>query len=194
MGIRLSLVCHGATIATRRAAFPRDEALETQARARAGASVQALRRVDVALTSATLRARQTAEALRIDATIDPLLADLDCGRWAGYSLDEVEAQQPGALAIWTTDTTAAPHGGETVDAFIARQALWLETVARLDGHVVAIAHAATLRATLSIVLAAAPQSFWRIDVQPLSALILSGVSGRWTVRSLGPLAPPSSEA
>jgi Histidine phosphatase superfamily (branch 1) len=71
MPTRLTLICDGATAATRVAAFPLDEPLEDRALSRAAVLGQALRRADRALTSPALRARQTAAALSLDAAVTP---------------------------------------------------------------------------------------------------------------------------
>ena len=69
------------------------------------------------------RTRQTAELLGVQPVIESKLADLDCGRWRGDVLGGV---LPAELAIWLTDPTRAPHGGESVVDLIDR-------VSRLDG-------------------------------------------------------------
>jgi len=53
---RLSLICHAATVATRKAAFP----LDVHGRIKAASLCNALRRADHAMTSLTIRAQQTA--------------------------------------------------------------------------------------------------------------------------------------
>lgn len=194
VSVGLSLICHAATAATRRAAFPLDEPLDAHGHSKAASLCNALRRVDVAMTSPAIRAQQTAAALRLDAIVDPMLADLDCGYWAGRSMEEVEADEPGSLAAWTSRTDGAPHGGESVEALIARIACWLDTTSRLQGRIVAVTHASILRAALVTVLGAAPQAFWRIDVGPLCRLHLHGRGGVWTLRSIGALrAPPADD-
>lgn len=189
VSVRLSLICHAATAATRSAAFSLDEPLDTQGRIKAESVRTALRRVDRAASSPALRARQTAAALQLDASVEPTLDDLDCGRWAGRSMEAVEADEPGALSAWTSDATTAPHGGESVTALIARIASWLDSTSRMQGRIVAVAHPSTLRAALVTIMGARPQLFWRIDVGPLCRLDMHARSGVWTLRSLGPLQP-----
>jgi len=58
------------------------------------------------------------------------------------------------------------------------------------GHTVAVTHAAVVRAAVVVTLGAPPAGFWRIDVAPLTATLLRGGPGRWTVRSTAlPLDP-----
>lgn len=193
MSVRLALICHAATAATRSAAFSRDEPLDAQGLIKAASVCTLLRRVDHAMTSPTLRTRQTAAALRLEASVEPMLADLDYGRWAGRSMEAVEADEPGALSAWTTDPTTAPHGGESVAALIARIASWLDGMTRMQGRVVAVAHPSTLRAALVLALGAHPQAFWRIDVGPLCRLEMYSRGGVWTLRSLGLLQAERTE-
>jgi broad specificity phosphatase PhoE len=186
MRARLILVCHAATSATRSAAFPRDEAAEPQALAKASALAAKLGRIDAARTSPALRARQTAEALQLDATIEQSLRDIDLGRWTGRRLDEVGAAEPEAVAAWTTDPEAAPHGGEAVLDLLGRVASWLAENGREERRTVAVTHAAIIRAAIVLAIGAGPMSFWRIDIAPLSRVELRGQSGSWTLRSIRP--------
>src|SRR5688572_28926318 len=90
--------------------FPTDEPLNAVGLRQADAAVD-LGMVDDAICGPEKRARQTAELLGLHARIDPRLADLDHGRWRGDVLGGLE---PAELAIWLTDVTTAPHGGETI--------------------------------------------------------------------------------
>jgi broad specificity phosphatase PhoE len=63
---------------------------------------------------------------------------------------------------------------------------WLADRLRDDGHTVAVTHAAVIRAAVIGVLDAPPQSFWRIDVEPLSRVDLRSDKRRWVLRVPGP--------
>jgi broad specificity phosphatase PhoE len=182
---RLTLICHASTCAVRAAAFPMDEPLDLQGHAKATALAADIRRVGAAWTSPALRARQTAAALELNATIDLTLRDIDFGNWSGRSLADIEAAAPDAVAAWTTDCSAAPRGGESIIDLFHRVAPWFETVGRADGRVVAVTHPAVIRAAIILALDAKPDSFWRIDVAPLCRVRLRGNSGRWTLLSIG---------
>lgn len=177
----LTLICHGATRAVRDAAFPLDEPLDGPGLAAAQGRARSLRRVDAALTSPALRARQTAEALGLEARVETALRDLDCGAWAGRSLADVAEADPGGAAAWMTDAAAAPHGGEPVEALLRRVADWLRVAAGWEGRTVAVTHAAVVRAAIVGVLKAPAPSFWRIDVAPLGSVQLRGGRGGWTL-------------
>lgn len=182
---RLTLICHGATAATRAAAFSDDEPLEPKALAAATALAGHVRRHDLALASPALRARQTAHAMGLDAGADAGLRDWDMGAWRGRSLATLHAEDPDALAAWRGDPAAAPHGGESLNALAARVAGWLGQVDMGAGHVVAVTHAAVVRAVLLAVLEAPPSAFWRLDVLPLSLTDLRTDGSRWTLRAFG---------
>ncbi|MCB8879890.1 histidine phosphatase family protein [Acidisoma cellulosilytica] len=185
MSLRLTLIAHAASTATRQASFPLDEGLEPQGWQKAQALAGSLGRVDGAWTAPSLRTRQTAQVLGLVAQMEPALADIDLGAWAGRALAEVAAAEPEGLARWTADPAAAPHSGESVLDLLARVASWLAGLQGQDGRFVAITHAAVIRAVLISVLEADPKSFWRIDVEPLCFARLQAHAGRWTLRSLG---------
>lgn len=189
MSQRLTFICHGTTAATRRAAFPADEPLEEQARIDAATLRDRLRRPDRALTSPTLRARQTAEALSLDAREEPALRDLDCGRWAGRALVEIGAAEPGGVQAWLSDPSAAPHGGEALCDLHLRVAAWMHDYGGAAGHTVIVTHAAVIRAAILHVLDAPLSSFWRVDVGPLSLTDVRHDGRRWVLRAANRTSP-----
>lgn len=184
MSVILTIICHAATGAIRDAAFPRDEPLDRQGRARASALAGSIRRADHAWTSPALRAVETAAALQIEAIVAPSLRDIDYGTWSGRTLAEVAASDPAAVASWLADMAAAPHGGESLAQLFARTTLWLETASRLEGRAIAVTHATFARAAILHALDAPLSSFWRVDVAPLAQVRMRGHSGRWTLLSL----------
>ncbi len=187
MTTRLTLVCHGSTLAVRAAAFPEDEPLEPQALARVAGWPRSLGAPDRILTSPALRARQTAEALGLAATIDPDLRDCGYGIWAGRSYEEVRTREPDAIGAWMADPAMPPPDGESTLQLIARAARWLDLQRQTAGQVVAVTHPAFIRAAVVHAIGASPNSVWRIDVAPLSVTRLSGHDGRWNLVGLGPM-------
>jgi len=183
---RLLLVCHASTPAVRAAAFPADEPLDEQGRRRAAALSRHVDPGARCLTSPALRARQTAEALRLEATVEPMVRDCDYGRWRGRSLEELQAEEPAAIAQWLKDADAAPHGGESLRQVLDRVATWLEAESRQPRKTIVVTHAAVIRAAILHAIGAPPPSFWRIDVAPLSRTTLTVREGRWTLRSIFP--------
>ena len=195
MALRLTLIAHGATTATRLAAFPRDEPLEDRAIRRATALRRRLGRADRILTGPALRARQTADVLGLAAEIDDELRDCDFGRWTGLRLVELAVAEPEGLAAWLSDPDAVVHGGESITAVVQRVAAWLDLqAAGAAERVIAVTHASVIRATVLHAIAAPASSFWRIDVAPLSRTELVAHGGRWTLRSITPGAEDSGPA
>ena len=188
--MRLSLISHAATAATRAAAFPLDEPIEAEEAAKAASAAAKLRPAERVWTSPAPRARQTAAALGFDATAEPRLRDCDFGRWAGQRLSALQAAEPHAVAAWLGDPAAAPHGGESVLDLLRRVASWLDERAAERGHGIAITHPAVIRAAVVHAMGAPPTSFWRIDVEPLSLTDLRRGPQHWTLRATGcPLVP-----
>jgi broad specificity phosphatase PhoE len=173
------LICHASTVAVRKAAFPVDEPLDDKGRARAEQLAGHLPNADRWLTSPELRTRQTADALQLNAEVQPQLRDCDYGRWSGSTFDDVCTREPEAAAMWLSDPEAVPHGGESILSVMQRVAGWLAAEQTQHRRSIIVTHAAIIRSAIVHVIAAPPQSFWRIDIAPLSMTRLSGSSGRW---------------
>jgi len=179
---RLLLVRHAATSATRSAGFPVDEPLDARGRADAALLAGALPARSAALSSPALRCRETAAAAGFaEPSLVAALAECDFGAWAGRTLADVHASAEAEAAAWMTDPDARPHGGESLTAFAARVAAWLDGQARKDGRAVAFTHGGVVKAAVVHALGAPLAAFWQIDVAPLSLTELHAHDGRWTV-------------
>lgn len=185
MHTRLTLVCAGATAATRAAAFPRDEPLELRALAAAAELAKHVRLSGRLWAAPSLAARQTAAFLSPDIGEEEALADWNCGRWAGRKLAEVQETEPEAMARWLSEPDAAPHGGESLAALHGRVTSWLDGRNGSERRIVAVTHAAVIRSAIIAILDAPLGSFWLLDVQPLSITELSGDGKRWRIRRFG---------
>jgi broad specificity phosphatase PhoE len=186
MAPRVTLICHATTRALRAATFGGDDPIDDVGRAKAERLKGTLRRFDQCLTSPALRARQTAETLGLTATVDERLRDCDFGRWTGLKFSQVIVREPRKLMSWMSNPSSAPHGGEPIPQVMERVAAWLSEPGRDKVHTVAITHAAVIRAAIVFVIQAQLQSFWRIDVTPLSLTDLRTNGRRWVLRSTGP--------
>jgi broad specificity phosphatase PhoE len=182
---RVMLICHGSTEAVRAAKFPADEPLDELGSKNVKALADGLPEAGRCWTSPEQRTRQTAQALGLNAQIEPRLRDCDYGAWAGRTLDEVYAHQPDAASAWLRDPAAAPHGGESIAALIQRIADWLADLQSRHLRTIVVTHPAVVRAAIVHAVEAAPQSFWRIDIAPLSVTRLSGFGGRWNLSAAG---------
>jgi broad specificity phosphatase PhoE len=185
MTARLILICHASTDAVRKSAFPADEPLDDQGRTRAAALAGHLPSADRSWTSPELRTRQTAEAFGLEATALPMLRDCDYGAWSGRTFDDVSAHEPEAALLWLRDPAAAPHGGESLLSLMQRVAAWLTGENAKPHRSIIVTHATIIRAAIVHAIEATPQSFWRLDVAPLSITRLSGANGRWNLTSAG---------
>jgi broad specificity phosphatase PhoE len=181
--VRVVLLCHGETAATRRAAFADDEPLTPAGAAEAAATTAP--RADRVLRAPSRACRQTAAEMGVAAVPDAGLTGCDYGRWRGRALDEVLADEPDAVATWLADPDAAPHGGESLSALRARVGGWLDGLAGSGRTVLAVADPAVIRAAVVYAVDARPRSVWRIDVSPLARAVLVGDPGRWSLRALG---------
>ena len=181
MTVRLLMLAHAETAATRRAAFASGEGLD--ARGLAAAAAMARPRCDRALSSFAAAARETAAALGLAPSLESALGDLDVGTWAGRSLADVAAQDPAGAAAFVGDPEFTGHGGESIAALIARVHAWLDPLRGDRGRLVAVTHPALVRAAVVAVLEAPAHAFWQIDVAPLGALAFSSDGRRWALRA-----------
>lgn len=170
------------------AGFPADEPLLAGETAAAMPLKPMIPHAHAVLSAPELRARQTAAALAADFSIDSAFRDIDYGRWSGKSMAAVQADEPEALMAWISDIEAAPPGGESVAAMMARITLRLTQQMSAGGHAVVVTHPAIVRAAVVSVLDAPGRSFWKIDVQPWSMTELTSDGRRWALRSFGRVA------
>jgi broad specificity phosphatase PhoE len=188
MPTHLILMSHAPTKAMRTASFPGDEPLDppVPSMPEARAEIEKLGRINYALIGPEQRAAQTASALqlKVDFTVDSALRDCDYGRWTGRRINDVQAEEPEAIASWITSPEATPHGGESVADLLERVAQWLDDQGRVGARVLAVTHPTVIRAAILHAIEAPARSFWRINVEPLSIIDLRGNKGRWTLRSL----------
>ncbi|MET0863514.1 MAG: histidine phosphatase family protein [Nakamurella sp.] len=179
MARRIVLFANDATAATRRGAFPVDEAVERPA----DISPVELR-VRQVLSGPELRCTQTAAALGWTPTVIPGLADLDAGRWTGRDLGDLFTAEPALVQRWMTDADAVPPGGESLTDLVRRVGAVLDTVDWPDGQSVIVTTPLVIRAALTHLLQT-PLLF-AVDIEPLSAALLTGHGGRWKLRALMP--------
>jgi broad specificity phosphatase PhoE len=114
-----------------------------------------------------------------------MLRDCDYGRWAGKKYSEIVADEPDAANYWLHDPAAVPHGGESFLDLTRRVANWLADEKARDQRSIAVTHPTIIRATIVHVMDAPLQSFWRVDIGPLSVTRLSSNGGVWKISSSG---------
>jgi broad specificity phosphatase PhoE len=181
---RITLISHAATLALKRASFPLDEALVEGEPEKIAALGWTSPRIQQVCTGPEQRTRQTATALGLEGSVESGLADVNYGEWSGKQIDEIQASDPIGLAAWLTDVSAAPHGGESFVQLIVRVGHWMEAQTGA-GHTLAVTHPAVIRAAILYSLQAPPESFWRLEIAPLSVTDLRFNGRLWTARSTG---------
>ncbi len=184
MTMRLHLLCSASTASISSVAFAADEPLNSRGQESLSSLSGRLPSCDIVLRSPALCAEQTADGLALASAIEPLLRDCDFGRWAGRSLEDVQADEPAAIADWLRNPNAAPHGGESFADVTKRVAGWMDQMLTKAGSVLAITHGLVIRAAIAHTLGVGPEAFRHIDVAPLARTRLSGGGGRWTLASL----------
>jgi broad specificity phosphatase PhoE len=178
---RLILVRHAPTAATRAAAFPLDELPDDGSLAAAERLAALVPRHAELRCSPALRCLETARAAGLEPEPVAALAECDFGEWAGQALEDVCREDPAGAEAWMTDPDASPHGGESLTAFSTRVGEWLAAEAGGEGCTFAVTHGGVVKAAVAAALDAPPQSFWRIDVEPLSLTELHAHDGRWSL-------------
>lgn len=178
---RLTLIAHAPTCARKPARFALDESLQMDWQQARLSQAQRFKRAPRLLCGPEARTRQTAGLFGESAQVEQALRDCDLGRWQGMAIDAIQHAEPEALQAWLTNSTAAPHGGESVAQLCERVAQWLGTLEQAPGHVLAVTHPFVIRAALLHALQCPPAMFNRIDVEPLSSTELR-FNGIWRLR------------
>ncbi|MEP7054698.1 MAG: histidine phosphatase family protein [Actinomycetota bacterium] len=179
---RLLLVRHAGTAATRHADFPVDEPLAPSGLAAAAGLPSLVPEVDEALCSPALRARETAAAAGWRPVVEPRLGPLDLGLWSGRDLQTIGGTDPAGMVRWLGDPAARPHGGETVLELIHRIRLLLADWHRpAAADLLAVTHAAVIRAAVVVVLDAPAEAFWRVEAGPASVTELHTRGAGWVL-------------
>jgi broad specificity phosphatase PhoE len=187
MPTRISLIAHATTRDLRAATFGGDDRLDEIGLRNAEALAGSLGKVDAAYVSPALRARETAMALGLAATVDERLRETDFGTWSGLKFNQVIVRQPFKMLSWMKNPATAPHGGETIPAVMERVKAWIAERGKDSGHTVAVTHASVIRAAIVYAIESDLRSFWRIDILPLSRTDLRTNGRRWVLRSLAPM-------
>jgi len=142
----------------------------------------------VLVTTPLGRTGQTARALvasgaRLPRPIEePAMSEQHFGAWQGLTwggLSSSERPDPALTDFWADPAHATPPGGESFADVVRRVAGALErlSVAHAGRDIVAVVHAGTIRAALSVALGLDPAVALRFVVDPLSLTRLDWLSG-----------------
>ena len=158
----------------------------TSDRARFEALAAALPEGAVWITSALLRAHQTADAIA-DAghavgsrIVEPDLDEQDFGRWQGLTWDEVAAQRGGlAHKYWVAPAETTPPQGESFLWVMERVAAAINrrTVGHAGSDIVAVAHGGSIRAALGLALGLDGERALAFSIDNLSITRIDHVDG-----------------
>ncbi|TJZ58889.1 histidine phosphatase family protein [Streptomyces piniterrae] len=183
MTSRVMLISPAAGLAQREVRFDDDGPLGEAGLRRARAAAGTLPAADRIMVSPSVRCRRTAEGLGLTGETVPTSAPAGCvmGRWRGRTLAEVADTEPEAVSAWLSDPGFTGHGGESLRQLCERVGAWLTGLAAESGRVLAVVEPDVVRAATVCALQVPAEAFWRLDVAPLTAVELSGRSGRWNL-------------
>ena len=166
--LRLHLVRHAGTAVTRSPVVPGDEP-----------ALRALPDLTPWLGRTGTVLTSPARRCRVDgADVEPRLRPWDLGAWSGQPLDQLDQLD---LTAWRSDPAYDAHGGESLLALCTRVSALLQVWKQTEGRLVAVTHAAVIKAAVTHALAAPPTSCWAVDVAPGSLTELHGTPGGWRV-------------
>ena len=152
------LVRHGETDwnRARRIQGQSDPPLNERGREQARALAERLAgtQLDAVYASDLGRARETAEILaarlELPVVVDPQLRELDFGSWEGYTVEELNAREPDAVARWLATGEAAWERGESHAELADRVHSAVRKLAEIHagGQILLVAHGGPVRALL----------------------------------------------
>ncbi|HET9254690.1 MAG TPA: bifunctional RNase H/acid phosphatase [Pseudonocardiaceae bacterium] len=178
---RLVMLRHGQTehFAQARYSGRADLPLTATGQRQAAAAAARLANLDgvaAVVSSPLLRARHTAkpvaDALGVPLTIHDGLIETDFGAWEGLTFAEASARDPELHTRWLTDTSAAPPGGETMDAVHRRVRQARDQLIAKHGPatLIVVSHVTPIKSLLRMALDAGPSLLHRLhlDIGSLS--------------------------
>lgn len=126
------------------------------------------------LLSPAVAARRTADELGWSGGVECSLADEQhYGDWAGVPL---EALGPAAVEVWRR--TGDVPGGESLRELLLRVTRLLSELP--PGRTTVLTHQCVLRGALVVALGCGEATFWDIEAEPLSEVVLRRTTtGRW---------------
>jgi ribonuclease H / adenosylcobalamin/alpha-ribazole phosphatase len=125
---------------------------------------------DAVVSSPLVRARQTADALGRDYTVDEDLRETDFGAWEGLTFAEARERYPDDLDAWLADPTVPPPGGESLAATVERVAAARDRLlaAHPGGRVLVVSHVTPIKGLTQLALAADAAVLYRLHLDLVS--------------------------
>lgn len=146
-------------------------------------------------TSDLLRARATASAIAEPHSLEPIadarLREFAFGAWEGLTWAEILAERPHlSEANWHHAQRYAPEGGENFEAVCVRVRSFCDDLAAQGiAKAVAVTHAGTLHALLSVLDLPESKQAVPINFFPASITRVVNDAGTWRLID-GPTVPP----
>ncbi|CAO5167560.1 ribonuclease H / adenosylcobalamin/alpha-ribazole phosphatase [Frankia sp. AiPs1] len=121
---------------------------------------------DLIVSSPLKRARQTAEALGCDYTVDDDLRESSFGAWEGLTFAEVRERFPEDLNAWLADPAVPPPGGESLLDTVARVGRVRDRLltAHPGGRILVVSHVTPIKGLTQLALAAEPTVLYRLHL------------------------------
>ena len=163
-----------------------DVPADTGESARFAALDRALPEGAVWITSALLRAHQTADAIAAAGhavparAVEPDLDEQDFGAWQGLTWDEVASERGGpAHKYWVAPAHVTPPEGESFATVMERVAAAVDrrTARHAGADIVAVAHGGSIRAALALALGLEPERALAFSIDNLSITRIDHVDG-----------------
>jgi broad specificity phosphatase PhoE len=173
----LILVRHGRTAfnAAGKLVGRLDPPLDDVGMAQAAAIGDALKGVDRVVSSPLLRTRQTAEQIGPPVEVDERWIEVDYGEYDGTVLGSPEAAR--LWEAWREDVSIVPPGGESLEQMGVRVVSALHDLIpqAADTDIVVVSHVSPIKAAVSWVLGAGPETAWRshLDQASISRITVS---------------------
>ena len=105
------------------------------------------------VSSDSKRCTMTADGLQLVYSTDPLLREINTGKFGGMLIDDIQREYPDDVIAWGAGYGKAPDGESWLD-LVARAGRFLAESGILDveGDVCIVSHGGTIRALLSVML------------------------------------------
>ncbi len=147
----------------------------------------------VTVRSHLTRTRLTADAITAaglplaPAAIEPDLAEQGFGTWEGSTWEDLrQAGDPHLDAFWSKPFETAPPGGESFVQVVDRVRAVVDrlTETHRGRDIIAVAHAGSIRAALTVALDLSAESVHGICLDPLSLTRIDHKADSWAVRGV----------
>ncbi len=193
--VKFYIIRHGETTATVRGQFhgTMDAELSREGKEQVKALNKYFRRLPVSriYVSPLKRCRQTAAIIKgrrnVPLTITRELREIDFGKWEGFTLAQMQRDNPRKLQSWFSDFSGFKMpGGERVKDLIARAAgFWRQVSKRhKSGNIIIVTHGGPAKMIIMKILGLVGKKFWQFHLSTASVSVIEIVDGVPTLRCI----------